>query len=152
MRKYYRSENVIDKQAVAALGRVLQKAEIDVLRFSLVVEFITAAAENDRRYRVSMGAYGPKKGPYPYSRKGKVITLKRRAIYYANEIRSAVNSARRVHPETWTVAFRVNSEGDLIDPELNPITWAATRGHNWLEIEIKPAAVTFRNANGAVTW
>lgn len=146
MVKYYKSENIQDKLAVAALGNVLQKANIDAARFALVVDFVTTAADNDRRYRISMGANGPKSSPYSYSRKGKVITLKRRAIYYANAIRSAVAAARRIHPETWRVALRVNNDGDLIDPELNPITWVSTRGKNWLELELRPGAVSLRCA------
>lgn len=147
--KKYATEKQTDDAAVVKLFQTLTLASIPAPQLVGVVDFISIGANNDRRYRIENGG-GVRFAPLEYSRHGATIALKRRASYYATTIRKAIASARRIHPDAWTVALRVNNDGDLVDPELNRIQWIATRGRNWAEIEIKPGAVVFRASASAI--
>lgn len=149
MGKIYNTPKQTDDATIANLFRILSLASVAPTQWGAVVDFISIGASNDRRFRIENGG-GIRFAPLEYSRRGSTIALKRRAAYYATAIRKAIASARRIHPDAWTVALRVNSDGDLIDPELNRIQWIATRGRNWAEIEIKPGAVVFRASASAI--
>ena len=147
MGKNYNTPKQTDDVTIANLFRILSLASVAPPQWGAVVDFISIGANNDRRYRIENGG-GVRFAPLEYSRRGATIALKRRAAYYATAIRKAIASARRIHPDAWTVALRVNNDGDLIDPELNRIQWIATRGRNWAEI--KPGAVVFRASASAI--
>ena len=149
MGKNYNTPKQTDDVTIANLFRILSLASVAPPQWGAVVDFISIGANNDRRYRIENGG-GVRFAPLEYSRRGATIALKRRAAYYATAIRKAIASARRIHPDAWTVALRVNNDGDLVDPELNRIQWIATRGRNWAEIEIKPGAVVFRASASAI--
>ena len=154
MGKNYNTPKQTDDVTIANLFRILSLASVAPPQWGAVVDFISIGANNDRRYRIENGG-GVRFAPLEYSRRGATIALKRRAAYYATAIRKAIASARRIHPDAWTVALRVNNlrvnnDGDLVDPELHRIQRIATRGRKWSDIAIKPGAVVFRASASAI--